>query len=317
MSGGLLFYNSPINNTYRTITVMTNFQLILKRYQKWLNDQTHYTEITIVNYFRWVTYFLDHLSAFNCIKLNDVDNDMIYRFIHVRKNKKTGKIQPYAKASIKARLAALDLFFTWAFEKGYCRENPSLRYKKWQLKGKVLAKEKVLPENNRVVLSVKEQQLLKQLDTEGDDIRIRNRSIVLTILASALFAEELITLPFNQLNLNKGYLKIERRQIPLDLPLCYEACQAWFTVRKKLLGNIKQPLVFFNQSLQPLSKRMLYKIVAQTLEEAGIRKAHQGPDILRQTAICRLLKTYPPDTVKQLTGLKSLDPYQLILNNPT
>ena len=60
---------------------------------------------------------------------------------------------------------------------------------------------------------------------------------------------------------------------------------------------------------------MLYKMVAQTLEEAGIHKAHLGPDMLRQTAICQLLKAYPPGTVKQLTGLKNIDHYQLALKN--
>ena len=297
----------------------TIYPKIINHYEQWLANQFHLTEVTIANYGRWSRYFLNYLSAFNLPRLNDVDNDIVHQFIHFRKDKRTGVIKPYAQASIKSRLTALDLFFTWAYSEGHCRENPILRYKKSQLKNKPLIKrEKV--EAPIVVLTAKEQKKLKQLKTEGDYTQIRDKCIVLTILASALFAEELITLPIKDFHLNKGYLTLSRdhkpkRKVPLDLLLCEDACYAWLKIRKDLLGKAKQPLLFFNQSLQPLSKRMLYKIASEILAGAHIEKTHCGPDMLRQSAICNLLEKNTLEEVEKITGIKNLEHYRQATKN--
>jgi site-specific recombinase XerD len=296
------------------------FHSIFTGFEKWLAGLYSLTEVTQAAYLIQITYFLHYLAAFEVRTFNSIDNELIYRYAHFRKEKKSGQLKAYRKSYVDQRLAILDFFFTWAYQQGHCRENPVLRYKKAQLKSRSLTKPSVtLADSSLTILTEAEIKQLCQLKVSGDDIRLRNQCMVLMILASALYASEVIALTPQQCPFQRGYLMLEeegaKRRVPLTLPLCQTLGKQWLVVRKRLLGKEKLPLFFFNQSLQPLSKRMLYKIVAQTLEEAGIHKAHLGPDMLRQTAVCQLLKIYPPDTVKQFTGLKNIDHYQVALAN--
>lgn len=136
---------------------------------------------------------------------------------------------------------------------------------------------------------------------------------MLLILASGLFAEELITLPISNFHLYKGYLNIvgeekRERKVPLDLALCKKACSDWLMAREELLAGEEYNLLFFSQHFLPLSKRMLYKMVHETLVEANIYKKDMGPDMLRQTALLNMFKNgMSLEEVQQNTGIKTLE----------
>lgn len=296
---------------------------IFSQFKKWLETKSIYADYTISTYTRWINYFLSYCEDFNITKLNDVDNGLIYKFTSKRLDKKTGKILPYAKNYTKSRIAALEVFFSWAYENGYCRENPITRYKKWSMKTRTIAsiegrKPSVMALD---VLSPKEQKQLLQVKTMRDFSLVRDKCIVLLILASAIFAEELISLPTSALYLKKGYLRVgsegkRLRKASIDIALCEQACNDWLAVRDEVLGNDDFPLLFFSTNLLPLSKRMLYKIVSEFLTLVNIAKKDMGPDMLRQSAILNFFRSKLPIEeiqVRTTLTLETLEKYNKLI----
>ncbi len=294
---------------YKAITIqMSTYSKVYNQYQKWLTENTVFAVHTTEAYLRIIKNFILYLEGSNLMRLNDVDKDIVVRFSHFNSSKKR-----YAPASINLRLAALNCFFSWTYEKEYSRENPLINYKRSKIVPKPLSTtEKGKNNSTSVILLPFEQEQLIKHGIDDSFVAVRNKCIVLTILASALFIEEVIDLTPEFLDLKRGYIDIagedkRERRISIDLAICQEACQAWLAIRKKALADIKLPYLFFTEQLQPLTRRRLYKIVSDYVLEAGIQSKRSGPEVLRLTAICNMLEKYSIQDVQLYSGLKTLN----------
>lgn len=287
---------------------MNTYQKICLAFKDWMLEKGGHAELTQYFYLRIIHSFLNYLENFNVLRLNDVDPDFLSQFIQFRNN------TLYSASSIKSRVAALDLFFSWAYQKRYCLQNPVLSYKKAKIKSKPL--EEKAPKSDQPVptsiLSFKEQQILANLKVGSDFLEIRDKSIVLLLLASGLFAEEMRTLSWHDFHLEKGYLDVRgknkrERRVNIQLALCQKIIKQWLKVRAQILAGNEHPMLFFTQTLRPLSKRVLYRIVSEYMAKAGIHRNPTGADVLRQTAICNMFKSkYSLEEIQRNTGIDTL-----------
>lgn len=274
---------------------MTNsrFQKIFSQFNDWI-EKTNYSKKSKINYVSVVKNALAYIESFNIRSLNNVSLDLVLKFIKFRGTRR------YAANFIEYRTSVLYLFFKWAHTHGYCHNNLIIEHRKLKLNNKASLHDK----KNKIyavkdLLSQEEQEKLLNFKIDNNNpIAVRNKCILLLILASALYAEEVITLPKSALDLNTGLLSVtnkdtKERVIQLDLGLCKQSCSAWLAMRDVLLKEKKADsleLFFTTNNFSPLIKRVLYKIVSQFLQAVGITKTHSGPEMLRQTAICNMVR---------------------------
>lgn len=252
--------------------------------------------------------FLNFLHSFRTASLNDINKDLFLMFIRIKRNK-----DPYSETSIRQRIAALDIFFAWAIESRIVRldNNPVLYYKKMKVQPKLLGEKKEAEQPLLEILSAQEQENLIKMGVRHDFLSIRNYCISLIIMTIGLHAEEIVTLNFDSVNLKKGYLVIGKgalneRKIMIVNQECKKACQEWESYREKFLGTKSQYTYFFNHRLSPISTKSLYEIISKYLLSCGIQKKHMGSDLLRQTALCNMIKEgYSIDEIKNITGIKT------------
>ena len=282
--------------THNTLTTIST------QFKKWLltrlpaqNSQQKY--IWIINNF---LSFLEKLDIFN---LKDVSKDLLLKFVISKRS------QQYKPSYIRLRFAALNLFFLWAQDKKYCYENLVVSYRKTVLDTRNRGGKKItLIQDSISVLSPCEQQIILNTNVHNEFVSIRNKCIISLILATGLFAEELLRLPLANFHLKQGIIKIDNvdvrsRNVKIDLLLCKKSCNDWLRARK----NANSSLLFCTEQGTPISMRLLYNIVSQYLITAGIHKKHNGPDLLRQTAITNMLTAGKSlEEIQENTGIKTL-----------
>ena len=201
---------------------------------------------------------------------------------------------------------------TWSYENRYSRDNPLISYKKAKIRPKPLARrEGRLLASEVIILSPEEQQGLLALTTHENFTAVRNQAIVALILASGLFAEEVIDLELKDVDLSDGYAEVcgeERRQrcVRLDVSICKEACLRWLYIREQVGGG--DCLNFFlSRQGGALSKRALYNSVSEQMITAGIEKNRIGPEVLRQTSIITMFqRSMGFEEIQKNTGIKTL-----------
>lgn len=269
---------------------------IHNQFEQWLHSDalvSCYSAQTLKMY-RWIILsFINYLLGKRISKLNDIDTGFLHQFIAFKPNKK-----PYAPASINQRIAALDLFFTWAYELNYCRTNPVLAYKKSKLQPRPLKSRlvKVNLSTPNFLNDTEINNLFHQMQKNSGFFSLRDAAIIELILASGLYAEEIINLEFKNLNIKKGVVKIRgegkrERNVNIENRYPLTFCKQWIKCRQKFLGKGEHTLLFFTQRMKPMTKALLYQQISFYLQKAKIHKSQKGPDILRQTAIFNMLKS--------------------------
>jgi site-specific recombinase XerD len=289
------------------------YKNILHLFQQWLVVTHPFAEPTLESYTSIIKNFLAYALAFHRCSLNDLDQDFLHAFIFMKSDG-----TPYAPASVKVRIAALGLFFGWAFNSHYARQDLIVMYKKARIRSKPLTGKPGKLTTALTIFSVAEQQALLSLKTDDSFTAIRTRCLITLILATALFIEEVVNLQESALQLDKGYVEISdnnkrARRIDLANTFCKEASDAWLKIRAQTIGaKGKTSLAFFTPDLMPLNRHILYRNITEYLRQAGIEKDKCSPEILRQTAICNMFcngKTVAE--VQLLTGIKTLAQLEL------
>lgn len=287
---------------------MPDFDKIYALYQKWVLRNLPLSKFAIVNYLRIAKNCLSYFDNFGISSLKDIEQGVFEEFLYA-----TNGVR-YSISHITLRKVALNHFFSWAYDNGYCYQNPVATVKINMLNAKRSGLKTAEKNSSIIFLSKREQALLLKKSVHNDFVSIRNKCILTLALSSGLFAEEIIGLSIDNLNLKQGYVEIkgderrERRAV-LDLSICKKACGAWLSTRKKLLNNAHQKTstLFFTQQFKPLTRRMLHLIISEQMIDAGIAKERLGAETLRQTAICNLFKRgLPLEEVQKYTGVKTL-----------
>lgn len=301
----MLYYTDNL----RLSEIMNQTNSLYKKFGVWLNNSTWITQHsanTINSYIRIIENFLTFLDVKKIYRLNDIDTPLVKRFIEIKGNKKR-----YAPASMLVREAAIQLFSSWAYEKGYCRTSFYLTYQHAKLQPKKLEKTVKTDKTKRIeVLSLSEEKSLYTLLEQAEDFTgIRDACIMTLILSSALYAHELVQLTPFALNLRKKTLTLrddthDKRIIPIDSPRCLAWLKRWLRLRQQLVDK-NYPYLFFTARKSPMSQRLLHQQISRYLNLAGIHKSREGADLLRQTAIVRLFEqNYATEDIQKRVGHK-------------
>ncbi len=288
----------------KTVEIKTDGGL-LHIFNIWIENQS-YTSNTKNTYLKIIRDFLSYLHNFNKGRLNNVSIELLLQFV----TKRGGKL--YAPANTSLRLSALGLFFAWAYKNKYCYKNPIIEYRKTKLNKKPFFSKAYKNGNDIVILSSEEQLALLNSNTDQSFVATRNKCIISMLLDTALYAEELIKLQVNDLDLEKSCLEIrnknlsKKRKIQFSTSVC-KLCRNWLTQRNKFICNKQMNKLFFTDKITKISKRTLYRIISKAMLDAGINKPHLGPEILRQTSIYNMLNSGKSiEEVQLITGIKTL-----------
>lgn len=149
---------------------------------------------------------------------------------------------------------------------------------------------RALPE----VLSVEEiDAMTAAIDPDKDESQ-RNEAIIETLYGSGLRVSELTDLRISRLNLEEGFAIVEgkgskQRIVPMS-PRSVELIRGWLEQRSHLPVKEKDSdILFLNRRGSRLTRVMIFYIVRQLAEAAGIRKK-VSPHTLRHSFATHLLE---------------------------
>lgn len=274
---------------------------IFSQFKLWVVSLGGYEQNTINSYLRLVDNFLNYAIAFDKLSLKNIDRDFLYQFASIKKDGGC-----YSAASLILRLAALNLFYSWAYRIGYANKNLVIEHRKFKLNQKNTKAEKQIY-TTTLLTSQEEAKLLAFIP--NDFTKIRDKCIVTLILSTAIYAEELFNLKIKDLNLNNSTLKISEgkcRILNLNWA-AQKAAQEWFIIRNSVVTDENFDLLFFSRKFTPFSRVLLYKTITEYMKAAEVDASKFGIEVLRQTAICNNINSGKTlEEMKELTGINTL-----------
>ncbi|MDX2164891.1 MAG: tyrosine-type recombinase/integrase [Gammaproteobacteria bacterium] len=302
-----------------------NHSKLYDDFQGWFTaDSTRLSKKTVEQYLVIVKNLFAYMTGFNISALSDFSYESFSRFVQIKPNKGS-----YSTSSINQRVAALDIFFSWAVKERFVPENtnPVVAYKKMGIQPRRIDTQVPNEEVKLEILTNAQQAKLNSEIQSENFLPIRNHCIAVLILSTGLYAYEIVNLTIDSIDTERWCITIEKgggdrkRKININSKICKKACLAWVEVRKKLLGSQVTPHYFLTGKLTPINRKIVYHSISQKLKKCGIHKKQNGPDILRQTAIFNMLKEgHTFEEVSRITGittLAQLQKYKAFLSEST
>ena len=211
-------------------------------------------------------------------------------------------IQPRSQARI---LSSVKAFYRFLIYKNIIDNDPT----------ELLEAPKIglrLPE----VLSVEEiDRIVAAIDLSKPEGQ-RNKAIIETLYGSGLRVSELINLQLSKLYIDEGYMLVEgkgskQRLVPLS-PASVRQIELWQIDRNTL--NVKSEysdILFLNRYGRKLTRAMIFTIVKDLAESAGIRK-NISPHTFRHSFATHLLENGANlRAIQQLLGHESITTTEL------
>lgn len=211
------------------------------------------------------------------IKIKDVSLDTLQNFICVLHDM---EISPRSQARI---ISGIKSFFRYLKLEDYIDENPSLLLEAPQIG-------RHLPE----VLSVEEiDSMIDCIDMSKAEGQ-RNRAIIETLYGCGLRVSELINLEINKLFLDEGYIVVKgkgskERMVPISEVAIHEINLYLDQRRHMDISPNEDNFLFLNYKGTHMSRIMIFKIIKQLAELAGIKR-EISPHTLRHSFATHLLE---------------------------
>lgn len=223
---------------------------------------------------------LDKLISFlvdEKIKLREVTLETLQLFI--------GQLYDLGISSrSQARIiSGIKSFFRFLIIEGYIEENPSTLLESPRLG-------RHLPE---VMTVVEIEEMIACIDMSKSEGQ-RNRAIIETLYGSGLRVSELINLEINRVYLEEGYLIVlgkgsKERMVPLS-QMAIDEIKTYMEQRKHLyIKPGEENILFLNRRGARLTRVMIFYIVKQLAELAGVKK-DISPHTLRHSFATHLLE---------------------------
>lgn len=144
----------------------------------------------------------------------------------------------------------------------------------------------------------------------------RNKAIVETLYGSGLRVSELIGLQLSRLYVAEGYMLVEgkgskQRLVPLS-PMSIQQINNWLLDRNLMqIKKGNEDFLFLNQRGAKLTRAMIFEIVKNLTEQAGIRK-NVSPHTFRHSFATHLLENGANlRAIQQLLGHESITTTEL------
>lgn len=274
---------------------------IISSYQAYLMLEKGLSQNSISGYDDDVRKLINYLAERN-ISLREVTLPVLQEFV--------GELHDLGIApSSQARIiSGIRSFFNFLCLEDYLEENPA----------QLLESPKTgrhLPE----VLSVEEiDSMIESIDLSSKEGQ-RNRALIEMLYSCGLRVSELTTLDFAHLFIQEGYVIVKgkgskERMVPMS-PSAVEELQRYMPIRSELdIKPGEENYVFLNRFGRHLSRVMIFYIVKQLCEAAGIKK-NISPHTLRHSFATHLLEGGANlRAIQQMLGHESIATTEIYLH---
>ncbi len=271
------------------------WQQVLKDYQNYLRLERGLSENSILNYSLDVKKLIAWLDV-NEIELSPISitEQTLQQFIY----EIAKKVNPRTQSRL---ISGLKGFFNYLIFEDYRKSNPLELIEAPKLGRKLpdtLAIEEIDALINAIVLSSKQGE--------------RNRAIIETLYGCGLRVSELTNLKISDLYFDEGFIKVtgkgdKQRLVPIGA-----ITEKYITIYRKEIRVHQQidskakDTLFLNQHGRPLTRAMIFTIVKQLAEKAGIKKTI-SPHTFRHSFATHLLENGADlRAIQQMLGHESI-----------
>lgn len=232
--------------------------------------------LSVESYRRDVGHLAEYMEA-EGVNPQDITEEHLHRFMAVVHDL---GLSPRSQARM---LSGIKSFFNFLVMEGYIEENPCDLIESPKIN-------RDLPD----VLSLEEiDAMIAALPSDKEE-SLRNHAIIEMLYGSGLRVSELTGARISRLDLLEGLLIVEgkgskERIVPVS-PVAVELISKWLPQRQRL--DIKpqgRDILFLNRRGAPLTRVMIFYIVKQLAELAGIKK-NVSPHTLRHSFATHLLE---------------------------
>lgn len=250
--------------------------MVLKQYSAYLLLERGLSENTRESYLNDVAKLMRYLNE-NNITIKDVTLDTLHNFIAALHDL---GITPRSQARI---ISGIKSFFRFLKLENHIKSNPTLLLESPRIGRK-------LPE----VLSIEEiDNMISCIDLSSNEGQ-RNRAIIETLYSCGLRVSELVNLEINKIFLEEEYVVIKgkgnkERIVPIS-PVAIHEIKLYLDDRQHLdIKPGEENILFLNRRGSRLTRVMIFYIIKQLAELAGIRK-EISPHTLRHSFATHLLE---------------------------
>lgn len=273
---------------------------LLGRYRAYLETERSVSPNTVRNYTKAVGDFLDFLGEEGTATLDDVDREMLRRYVSAL-TEREGLKSP----SVAGRLSALRSFYRYLVQEDLAAYNPVAR----------LALPK-LPKRLPQFLSKEEAERLVEAPDTATPVGQRDRAMLELFYATGMRVSELVGLDVGSVDLDTREVRVwgkgsKERVVLMGVPAA-EALRGYLREgRKALRGPSGVGALFVNQQGKRLSVRAVQVAIARHARAAGLDK-EVHPHMLRHSFATHLLDGGSDlRTVQELLGHASLTSTQI------
>lgn len=230
---------------------------------------------TVEAYKRDLREFTLHLECLD-VDLRDVTIDDVQSHVMVLHERRL------SVASIARRLSTIKVFLRFLVSEGVLRRDVASLIeapKKWQTIPKSLRQRQV-------------EAILAGPDPK-DDLCLRDQALLELLYATGLRASEVVELPFDQVNLDLGYVRCigkgrKERVVPLGRAAIDALRDYLDRLRPRLLGDRHYKATFLSRTGRPLDRTNIWRLVKKYARAAGIEQK-TSPHTLRHCFATHLL----------------------------
>lgn len=271
------------------------WQQSLKDYQNYLRLERGLSENSIINYSLDVKKLMGWLENSNIeISPVSISEETLQQFIY----EIAKKVNPRSQSRI---ISGLKGFFNYLIFEDYRKTNPLELIEAPKLGRKLpdtLAVEEIDALINAIDLSSKQGE--------------RNRAILETLYGCGLRVSELVNLKISDLFFDEGFIKVtgkgdKQRLVPIG-PISEKYINIY---RKEIrvhqeIDSLSKDTLFLNRRGKALTRAMIFTIIKQLAEKAGIRKTI-SPHTFRHSFATHLLENGADlRAIQQMLGHESI-----------
>lgn len=252
-------------------------------------------------YGRDVAHLIDFISVHN-INLKSLKEEHLHEFLGLIHEL---GISPRSQARM---ISGWKAFFKFLILENYLENSPAEFIEVPKLN-------RELPD----VLSIEEIDAMIAAIPSDKAESLRNHTIIETLYGSGLRVSELINARISRLDLQQGILIVEgkgskQRLVPVS-PVAITLLDEW--LRERQLYDIKpegRDIIFLNRRGRPLTRQMIFLIIKQSVELAGINKT-VSPHTLRHSFATHLLEGGANlRAIQEMLGHESISTTELYLH---
>jgi tyrosine recombinase XerC len=276
-----------------------NVAVLLSDFKRYLEIERHASQYTLRNYLHDLRHFIDYAVKENIATLEDVDIQLLRRYI-------ASLIEEgYEKSSIARKLSALRSFYSYLTQTNIITKNPLLTISSPKLTKRLPA-----------FLSTDEVNKLIMTPDISTPLGMRDKAMLELLYASGLRVSEIAGLDIINVNLEEREIRVlgkgSKERITLMGKPAVNAIDCYLREgRPKLIGQRSTDALFLNRYGRRLSKRSIQQTLSRYATAAGLTK-RVFPHMIRHSFATHLLDGGADlRVVQELLGHASLSTTQI------